>query len=66
MSGEVNMTNSPGWYDAVAVEIGKRDRALKGIARWQKALDEAEAEIADLKAQGEEPVTLTGPEQVQE
>lgn len=59
----MNMTNSPEWYEAVALEIGKRDRALKGIARWQKALEAAEAEIADLKAEGGEPVTVTGPEQ---
>lgn len=59
------MTNSPEWYDAVAKAISKRDRALKGIERWQKALEEAQTEIAGLAAQGE-AVQAQEPDPVQE
>ena len=53
------------WMDAMSDAIRVRDRAMTGLARWQRALDAAEAEIARLAEQrGVEPVAATPPTEV--
>lgn len=42
----VSENESP--YDKLTAAIKKRDRALTGIASWQKAREEAEAQIAEV------------------
>lgn len=50
------------WYLAVAKAISRRDHALNMVNRWTDKVQAAEAEIADLKARGEEAVEVVGPE----
>lgn len=51
------------WINDLSEAIKRRDRALTGVARWQRALDAAEAEIARLAGQTEntEPAAVTPP-----
>lgn len=46
------------WYLAVAKAISKRDHAINMVDRWTTKVQEAETEIADLTARGEEAVAV--------
>lgn len=42
------MTNEAEWYHKMSAALRERDHAVAMLARWQKKLDEAEANIAAL------------------